>query len=132
MFLSLLPGLGQMYAGSFFKGLLFMIGTGACVAFHEEMPSILPLAYWLFGLWDARMTAHDRNFRVSKGRTGTTGATHGDWMLLLGTLGLGALYFILPVTAGMVMEPWMLWGSFIVILILSALLGRGGKNVKTT
>jgi hypothetical protein len=131
MILSLLPGLGQIYAGSIMKGLLFLGGTGAFAAMHEGIPAVLPMIFWVISIWDARMTAHKRNFQATNGRSGVPGASEADWMLLGGTAGLALLYVALPFTAGLVMEPWMLWVSFLVILSLSALLGRGGKNVKT-
>ncbi len=131
MLLSLAPGLGQMYAGSFLKGLLFLAGAGTMVALGPEIPAVLPLALWFLAIWDARMTALKRNFRLTNGRTGTPGAGEADWMLLFGTAGLAAFYVGLPLTAGITMQPWALWVSFIVVLALSALLGRGGRNVKS-
>lgn len=130
MLLSLIPGLGQFYTGSLTKGLIFLMGAGASVAFLPEIPAVFPLLLWFVSIWDARMSAHKRNFRVTKGRSGSAGVTEGDWMLLIGTLGLTTLFVGLPWVAGVTMEPWALWVSFFVVLALSALLGRGGKNVK--
>jgi hypothetical protein len=131
MLLSLIPGLGQVYAGSFLKGVVFLTAAGASAALHDEIPALLPLVVWSLAIWDARMTALKRNFRVTRGRSGTPGAGEADWLLLFGTAGLSALYLGLPAATGQVMQPWALWVSFVVVLILSALLGRGGKNVKT-
>jgi hypothetical protein len=131
MLLSLIPGLGQIYAGSPVKGVALILGAAGCLAMHDQMPLILPLALLLFSTWDARMTAAKRNFRLTRGRTGTNGAGDGDWMLILGTVGLGVFYSVLPQQAGVTAQPWTLWAAFCVILVLSALLGRGGKkNVK--
>ena len=131
MILSLIPGLGQMYAGSFLKGLVFLVAGGSSLALQEGIPVLVPLAVLFLSVWDARMTAHKRNFRVTKGRSGTPGASEADWLLLFGTTGLAAFNIGLPMTTGQTMEPWALWISFVVVLALSALIGRGGKNVKT-
>jgi hypothetical protein len=130
MLLSLIPGLGQFYAGSFVKGLAFLLGAGACVALHEQVPVVAPLALWFLAAWDARMSAFKRNYKLTEGRSGTPGAGEGDWMLMAGTIGLGALYTVLPLKAGITIEPWALWSAFSVVLVLSALLGRGGSHVK--
>lgn len=132
MLLSLIPGLGQIYAGSFVKGLTLLMGGGACLAMPDTIPQIVPLALLLFSTWDARMTALKRNYSLSGGRTGAP-ASEGDWMLLLGTAGLALLYTVLPMQAGVTIEPGALWAAFCVVLILSTLLGRGGKkDVKQT
>jgi len=130
MFLSLVPGLGQIYAGGFLKGLSFLASAVACVAFHENIPALVPVTLWFLAIWDARMTAQKRNFRITRGRSGSSGAAVADWMLFSGTIGLAALYLGLPVYGGMEMAPWALWSSFLVVLVLSALLGRGGKDAK--
>ncbi|MBU0755121.1 MAG: hypothetical protein KJ645_08260 [Planctomycetes bacterium] len=127
MILSLIPGLGQMYAGSFVKGLAFLMGGGACIAMQDSLPRILPLALLLFSTWDARMTALRRNHDLSGGRLGEP-AGDGDWMLILGTVGLAILYTVLPLQAGVTLQPGALWAAFCVVLILSTLLGRGGKK----
>lgn len=130
MILSLIPGLGQVYAGSKLKGLLFLIAGGTSLALCSELPAVLPVAFWLYSIWDARMTALKRNYHLTKGGSGSPGAREGDWMLLLGATGLAGLYLGLPLMTGVVMEPWALWTGFLVVLVLAALLGRGGKNVK--
>jgi hypothetical protein len=130
MLLSLVPGLGQIYAGSFFRGLFFLAGAGSCAALHRELPPVLILFLWFFSIWDARVTALKRNHRVTRGRSGSPGAGDGDWMLFLGSAGLAGLFVGLPIFTGVTMETWTLWASFGVVLVLSALLGRGGKNVK--
>jgi len=130
MILSLLPGLGQVYAGSFLKGLAFLFGTGVAAAASIHAPAILILGYWFLGMWDARMTANKRNFSISNGRLGKEGVSEGDWMLIFGTSGLAALYLGLPYFSNVIMKPWALWSAFAVVFVLSTLLGRGGKNVK--
>ena len=130
MLLSLIPGLGQLYTGSFVKGLAFLMGAGTCVALHEQIPAVAPLVLWLMATWDARMSAFKRNYKLTEGRSGTPGAGEGDWMLISGTIGLGVLYTVLPWKAGITIEPWTLWSAFSVVLVLSALLGRGGSHVK--
>ena len=69
-------------------------------------------------------------FRSSCSGSGSPGASDGDWMLFLGSAGLAGLFVGLPIFTGVTMETWTLWASFGVVLVLSALLGRGGKNVK--
>jgi hypothetical protein len=132
MLLSLVPGLGQIYAGSPVKGVALILGAAGCLAMQDQMPLVLPLALLLFSTWDARMTAAKRNFRLTRGRSGKDGAGDGDWMLILGTVGLGVFYSVIPQQAGMAIQPWAVWAAYCVILVLSTLLGgRGGKkNVK--
>lgn len=130
MFLSLVPGLGQFYTGSFMKGFMLLGGAVACCATGPQIPVVVPLLLLLFSTWDARMTALKRNHRLSNGRYGAKGANEGDWMLMLGTMGLAVLYSVLPAKAGMSIQPWALWAAFSVVLFLSTLLGRGGKDVK--
>jgi hypothetical protein len=128
MLLSLVPGLGQMHAGSPLKGVALLAAAGACLAWRPEVPWVLPLSLWLFAMWDARMTALKRNFQLRNGRSGSPGAGEGDWMLIAGSIGLAVLYSVLPHQAGITIEPWAIWSAFSVILVLSALLGRGGKS----
>ena len=97
---------------------------------HDQVHAVAPLALWFLAAWDARMSAFKRNYKLTEGRSGTPGAGEGDWMLMIGTIGLGALYTVLPLKAGITIEPWALWSAFSVVLVLSALLGRGGSHVK--
>jgi len=126
--LSLAPGLGHMHAGSFLKGVLLLAGAGACLAWHAQVPWVLPLSLWLYAMWDARMTALRKNYLLRNGLSGTPGASEGDWMLILGSIGLAGLYSVLPHQAGIAVEPWAVWSAFAVILVLSAVLGGGGKS----
>ncbi|MFH2000618.1 MAG: hypothetical protein ABIK28_13120 [Planctomycetota bacterium] len=133
MFLSLIPGLGQFYTGAFIKGLMLLVGTGACCVSGGSggnLPLVVPMMLLLYSTWDARMTALKRNYALTGGRAGAPGAGQGDWMLLLGSMGLAVLYTVLPIKAGVEVEPWALWVAYSVVLFLSALLGRGGQDVK--
>ena len=57
--LSLIPGIGQMYAGKIGRGLLFLIlGIPvtiviAVLLFWLILPLFLPLAFWLWNIFDA-------------------------------------------------------------------------------
>ena len=83
-----------------------------------------------FPVWGMQTIVSKRNNKVTNGRMGKSGASDGDWMLIIGTCGLGALYLGLPLFTDLTMTPMALWACFLVILVLSAIFGRGGKNVK--
>jgi len=62
--LSTVPGLGQWYAGSFFRGLLFG-GSALAMANGAGIPDPLPLFLWVFNLLDAFALTKERNAKVA-------------------------------------------------------------------
>ncbi|MFH0947156.1 MAG: B-box zinc finger protein [Planctomycetota bacterium] len=62
--LSAVPGLGQMYAGSFSRGLVFLLSAGALAANLQTVPDPVPLFLWVFNLFDAYLQAGERNVRL--------------------------------------------------------------------
>lgn len=63
--LSVVPGLGQMYAGSFLRGAALLATAGAIAANRGAVPDPIPLFAWVFGLFDAHALAVERNARVT-------------------------------------------------------------------
>ena len=65
--LSLIPGLGQMYAGKIGRGLLFLIfGIPVTVfiaflLFWLILPLFFPLAFWLWNIFDAYYLCREYN-----------------------------------------------------------------------
>lgn len=128
--LSAVPGLGHIYAGSYLKGLGFAAGGVLLIlasARFVPFPLVAPL--FLFCAWDARMAALKRNFKLSGGTTSRP-AGEGDWMLWGGTAVLACIAIWLRVRTGVAVEPWIVWVGFLVVFCLSALMGRGGRNVR--
>ena len=66
----ILPGLGQMYAGQIGRGLLFLfigIPLTAIVAlffFWLIFPIFLPLAFWIWNIFDAYNICNEYNRRL--------------------------------------------------------------------
>lgn len=63
--LSAVPGLGQIYAGRFLRGLMFLGSTGVVAANIDRIPDPLPLFLWVFSMFDGFAVAHERNARVT-------------------------------------------------------------------
>lgn len=126
--LSLLPGLGQVYAGAPLKGLLFFAGGVALAAGHAVLPAAVFPAFWALAAWDARMTALKRNERATGGRAGITGPGDGDRLLLLGTALIAVLYTVMPPAGGTGLNPLSIWAAFAVVIFLSLVMGRGGRS----
>ena len=63
--LSAVPGLGQMYAGSFSRGLVFLLSAGALAANVQSVPDPVPLFLWVYNLFDAFLMASERNAQVT-------------------------------------------------------------------
>ena len=68
----ILPGLGQMYAGQIGRGLLFLfigIPLTAIIAvffFWLILPLFLPLAFWIWNIFDAYNLCNEYNRRLSQ------------------------------------------------------------------
>lgn len=62
--LSAIPGLGQWYAGSFFRGLVFGGTAAGLAASPGAIPDPIPLFLYVFNLFDAFSLAKERNERV--------------------------------------------------------------------
>ncbi len=129
LILSAVPGLGHLYAGSYLKGVGFAAGSALMLASAQFVPFLLVAPLFLFCAWDARMAALKRNFKVSGGTTARP-AGEADWMLWAGSAVVAGIAVYLRVRTGAVLEPWIVWVGFIVVFCLSALMGRGGRNVQ--
>jgi len=134
MILSVVPGLGQAYGGSFLRGVLFLGGCIFSLALLEVVPIPVPLFVYLLNLWDARMTALRRNERVLGADEGgaskkrESSAAEADWMLWGATALLAFLFLWMPQGMGVAVESWMVWTGFVVAYALSVLMGRGGRR----
>lgn len=73
--LSIIPGVGQMYAGRIVRGLLFLIfgipvaALIAALLFWLIIPLLLPLAFWIWNILDAYNLCNEYNARLAQ--TGT-------------------------------------------------------------
>lgn len=71
----ILPGLGQMYAGQIGRGLLFLLivvpltAIIAVLFFWLILPLFLPLAFWIWNIFDAYNVCNEYNRRLMQ--TGT-------------------------------------------------------------
>lgn len=63
--LSVVPGLGQWYGGSFLRGLVFGGSAIALASNITEVPNPLPLFLWVFNLFDAFTMTKERNARLA-------------------------------------------------------------------
>jgi TM2 domain-containing membrane protein YozV len=83
--LSLVPGLGQLYAGRFVRGIVFFATAGA-IAEASFLTPLLAAFLYVFNLYDAFRLAENRNERASSGSV-TDRADDGLFTLV----GLGVL-----------------------------------------
>ena len=65
--LSVVPGLGQFYAGRFVRGLVFFATAGA-LADAAFLTPMLAAFLWVFNLYDAFRLAENRNERTASGK----------------------------------------------------------------
>jgi hypothetical protein len=131
--LSVAPGLGHLYAGSYLKMLLFPAAFIPCAVNYHAVPALIPVFIFLFGAWDARMSALKKNGRITAklaGRPdpGGHGAGEGDWLIWGGAVLLSFLFLWLPAGAGVALEPMVVWLAFAVVFALSLVMGNGAPE----
>jgi len=126
--LSAMPGLGQIYCGSVFRGLFFLAGALVCFGNRDVVPLPVLIFLLLFCAWDARMAAIKKNNRLDEGTRGVT-VGEGDWMLWGAAALLAFLFVWLPDGMGVVIPPWAIWTGFAAAFALSLMMGCGGHHV---
>ena len=62
--LSTIPGLGQLYAGQGWRGIVFFASAVAMAAHEQVVPDPVPLFLWVFNLFDAHSLATERNQKL--------------------------------------------------------------------
>jgi len=126
--LSLAPGLGQMYAGRFGRGVVFAASAVALAANAEAIPQPLPLFLWVFNLFDALSVAHERNARVTGIPMDPTVAMQRRFWGLFGT---GLAGFVVARNTGMPnLDPDMLWPGALGLYGLFLLFDRKAPHVQ--
>ena len=121
-FLSAIPGLGQMYAGRFLRGLLFMGGAGAVGANIDAIADPLPIFLWVFNLFDAFAVAHDRNARVTGVPLDPSVSLQKKFWGLLGVLVAG--FVVARNTGYPELNPDLMWPACLVLYGLFVVFDR--------
>ena len=126
--LSALPGLGQMYAGSFFRGLVFG-GSGLLLASQTlQLPDPMPLFLWIYNLVDAFLLAQDRNAKVTGVELSATDKRQKRfWGLLAGAV---AAFMLVRNTVQPELNPDLMWPVALGLYGLFLLFDRKEPDVR--
>lgn len=126
--LSAVPGLGQMYAGSFTRGLVFLASSGLLAANVQSVPDPVPLFLWVFNLFDAFLVATERNFKVS-GVTADASAVRQKRFWGLFAAGIAG-FCSARSTIQPDLDPDLLWPAALGLYGLFVLFDRKGPDVQ--
>ncbi|MFG0316646.1 MAG: B-box zinc finger protein [Planctomycetota bacterium JB042] len=127
--LSVVPGLGQMYAGRFGRGLAFLLSAGILAANAHAVPQPLPLFLWVFNLFDAMSVAHERNARKAGIPLDPSVSVQRRFWGLFGT-GL-AVFAVARSTVAPALDPDLLWPGALGLYGLFLLFDRKAPHVRT-
>lgn len=127
--LSAVPGLGQMYSGSLFRGLVFGGSALALASQIHQVPAPLPLFLWVFNMFDAMLLTQERNARVSGIELSRTDRKQKRfWGLFAGAL---ALFTVARTTIRPDINPDLLWPVALGLYGVFLVTDRKDANVRT-
>ncbi len=124
--LSVVPGLGQMYAGSPGRGLVFLAATAALAATAPAVPSPIPLFLWVYNLCDAHSVATERNFKVAGLKPDAPALRQKRFFGLFGAL--IALFCVARATLMPDLNPDLLWPAALGLYGLFVVFDRKGSS----
>lgn len=127
--LSVMPGLGQMYAGRGLRGVLFVASAVLIAANVESIPAPVPLFLWLFNVFDAWSVAIERNAHVEGRDLNPSEALQRRFF---GLLGAGvAVFTVVKSTFAPDLSADVLWPASLALYGLFLLIDRkGGAHVQ--
>lgn len=125
--LSVVPGIGQMYAGRVARGLALFLTLPFALALLPDPPHPLTIFLWIFNLVDAHQAAYERNVRL--GLADPDPVLGSERRLFLG-VGLLAAGFHAARAAGFSsLDPLYLWPATLLLLLSAPLFARRNVDV---
>ncbi len=127
--LSLVPGLGQLYAGSFSRAVVFGGSAIALGANPSVIPYPVPLFLYVFNLFDAWTLAEERNARVAGDDVApATRMQRRFWGLFAGAV---AAFAAARTTIAPQLSPDLLWPCALGLYGAFLLFARSKTDVRT-
>jgi hypothetical protein len=130
-FLSLFPGVGNIYNGLYMRGLIFFLIVMSCMAVADKIDAFVPVVafFWIFNVLDAYRQATLINYGYAQDlglvdlpkhpRAAQGGIAAGVILTLIGLVALADRYFVIDLAwlidnwsiALIAVGVWMIWSS---------------------
>ena len=130
-FLSLFPGVGNIYNGLYMRGLIFFLIVMSCIAVADRVEAFTAVAafFWIFNVLDAYRQATLINYGYAQDlglvdlpkrpRAAQGGLAAGVILTLIGLVALADQYFVIDLdwlidnwpVALVAIGVWMIWSS---------------------
>lgn len=124
--LSVVPGLGQWYGGSFFRALVFGGSAIALAANQGQVPDPVPLFLWVYNLFDAFSMVKERNAKVTGLElSGTDQRQKRFWGWFAATL---SAFTVARATVAPTLDPDLLWPAALSLYGAFLLTDRKGTD----